>query len=102
MQALQFVACSLSFCLLAAAQTIPGLIANDDQTELDSQPARAFFVTIRDALNREDFDQLEQIAASARSEKSRFTGGDWKLRSFYLVIQGPGRLTAPDAVWTHH
>jgi hypothetical protein len=102
MQALQFVACSLSLYLLAAAQTIPGLIANDDQTELDSQPARAFFVTIRDALNREDFDQLEQIAASARSEKSRFTGGDWKLRSFYLVIQGPGRLTAPDAVWTHH
>ena len=102
MQAFRFVACSLSFSLLAAAQAIPTPIVNDDQTEMDSQPVRAFFVSVRDALNREDFDQLEQIATSARAEKSRFTGGDWQLRSFYAVIQGPGRLTAPDATWIHH
>jgi hypothetical protein len=77
-QAFRFVACSLSFSLLAAAQAIPTPIVNDDQTEMDSQPVRAFFVSIRDALNREDFDQLEQIAdwdAAVWGSKEKFDAG---------------------------
>ncbi len=102
MTALKLATSVFSIALLAHAQTIPAPILNDDQTELDSQPVRAFMVSVRQALDREDFTQLEEIAASARSEKSRFRGGDWKLHTFYAVVQGPGYLTAPDATWTHH
>jgi hypothetical protein len=87
---------------VGAAQTIPGPIENDDKSELDAQPVRAFFTSVRQLLNQEDFNQLEQIAAEARSTKARFTGGDWKLEAFYRVVQGPGTLTAPDVTWTNH
>lgn len=87
---------------MAQGQTVPVPIANDDASEVDAQPVQAFRTTVRNALNHEDFAQLEEIASAARSEKSRFTGGDWKLHAFYLTVQGPGSETAPDMTWTHH
>jgi len=87
---------------VAAAQVIPTPIENDDKTELDSEPERAFLITIRSLLNQEEFNQIEQIAAEARSSETRFTGGEWKLSALYRVLQGPGSLTAPDATWNNH
>ena len=85
-------------CGCLSAQSAPA----DDFNELDSQPARVFRTTVRDALNREDFAQLENIAATVRAEKARFLGGLWKLGTFYATVQGPGSLTSSDAVWTAH
>ncbi len=82
------------------AAVLPG--ADNDGTESDSQPARAFRVTVRHLFDKENFNQLEVIAAKARSEKEHFLGGAWKLNVFYTTIQGPGSLTATDAVWTEH
>jgi len=82
-----------------AAQSAPPA---DDVNELDSQPARVLRTTTRDALNRENFAQLESIAAMVRTDKSRFPGGNWKLNVFYLTVQGPGSLTDSDSVWEAH
>ena len=48
-------------------------------------------------LIQEKFDELERMAAEYRSEKSRFPGGDWKLRQFYGALDAP-QLTDKDSV----
>lgn len=83
--------------LQAAAQS-----ADNEVTESDSQPVRAFRVTVRHLFDDEKFDELEAIAAKARSQKEHFLGGAWKLTLFYATIQGPGSLTSTDAAWTAH
>jgi hypothetical protein len=83
-------------------QTVPLPILKDDQVEIDAQPSRAFMTSIRSLLNQEDFDQLEQIATTARSTGARFTGGGWKIRYLYNVLQDPGSQTVPDITWTNH
>ncbi len=92
------LAVSALCCGCLAAQAPPA----DDVSEIDSQPARVFRTTVREAFNREDFAQLESIATTVRGEKSRFTGGQWKLNAFYGTVQGPGSLTSSDAVWMAH
>ena len=85
-------------CLVAQNPSAGG----DDPNEIDSQPMVVFANTVRDLLNREKFAELENIAATVRSSRSRFAGGAWKLNAFYNTVQGPGYLTAADAVWTAH
>lgn len=75
---------------------------NTGADEIDSQPIRAYRVKVRSLFDEEKFDQLEEIAGTARSQKERFRGGEWKLRIFYLTIQGPGSLTSTDAAWDAH
>jgi hypothetical protein len=83
-------------------QTIPQPILKYDQVKIDAQPSRAFLTNVRSLLNQEDFDQLEQIATTARSTRARFTGGNWRLRHLYNALQDPGPQTAPDSTWTNH
>jgi hypothetical protein len=75
---------------------------NDEGADVDSQSAAVFQTSVRNLFNEAKFAQLEEIADAARSQKSRFPGGVWKLHSFYAVVQGPGSLTATDAVWNAH
>ena len=44
---------------------------------------------VGELLNQERFDKLEEIAAEARSNKSRFSGGVWKLYCFYQGLSMP-------------
>ena len=90
----------ISARVVAAESQIPA--ADNEGEEADSQPEHDFRVNVRNLLNQEDFSQLEGIASSARSDKSRFRGGGWKLKAFYAVIENPGSLTATDAVWNAH
>lgn len=85
----------------AALQTAVPL-ANELGEDADSQPARVFETTVRNLFNEEKFAQLDEIADSARSQKSRFLGGAWKLHTFYDVIRSPGALTATDEAWNAH
>lgn len=48
-------------------------------------------------LVEEEFDELDRMATEYRSEKSRFPGGDWKLRQFYGALDAP-QLTDKDSV----
>lgn len=77
-------------------------ISTSDDVDADSQPARAFRTTVRHLFNEEKFDQLDEIANTVRTEKSRFLGGAWKLRVYYSVLREPGSMTATDAVWNAH
>jgi Domain of unknown function (DUF4034) len=70
--------------------------------DADSQPANAFRTTVRNLFNEEKFDELDELAGNVRAQKSRFLGGGWKLNALYSVLQGPGSLTATDAVWNAH
>ena len=55
---------------------------------------------LTELLSRQDFDGLEHAADTARSNKSRFPGGPWKLYVFYEALSKPssGRQ-ASDADW---
>ena len=99
----------------SAAQQSPGTIApsstalqsatpgaDNGGAQSDSQPVHTFRIAVRHLFDEEKFDELEAIAAKARSQKERFLGGAWKLYVFYTTIQGPGSLTSTDAVWTAH
>ena len=50
----------------------------DDETPYEA--------AIRSYLDQGDFDHLDQEAHQARIEKTRFTGGVWKLYSFYSAV----------------
>lgn len=75
---------------------------NDEDADADSESARAFQTTVRGVLENENFAQLEEIASTARSQKSRFSGGAWKLHTFYGVLKVPGSQTATDTEWNAH
>ncbi|MGB6544499.1 MAG: DUF4034 domain-containing protein [Candidatus Acidiferrales bacterium] len=76
--------------------------ANDEDADADSDTAKTFQVYVRDLLDKENFPKLEEIAATARSQKSRFPGGAWKLHTFYGVLRTPGSRAATDADWNQH
>jgi len=76
--------------------------ANEEDADADAEGASAFRVTVLDLFNGENFAQLEEIASAARTQKSRFTGGAWKLHTFYAVLENPGSRTAADEQWNAH
>jgi hypothetical protein len=85
---------------VALQSVVPSM--NEEAADADSQPASVFQTTVRNFFNQEKFTQLEEIADAARSQKSRFQGGAWKIHSFYGAMQSPGSLTATDAAWNAH
>ncbi len=56
-----------------------------------------FVTAIQADLVAEKFDDLDHLAAQLRLDKSRFPGGDWKLRMFYSALDAP-QLTDKDSV----
>ena len=53
-------------------------------------------------LKQEQFNELDCLADTARAGKTRFSGGAWKLRQFYLGLDSPrpGHPTEDD--WREH
>jgi len=66
---------------------------------VDIKAVNKYECGIASLLNHEEFDLLDQIASQARSSKSRFSGGKWKLSAFY---QGLERPPGADPEWRHH
>ena len=61
--------------------------------------------TISSLLAQSKFDKLDALADSARSQKERFSGGDWKLFRFYELLESPHSSNNPvatDAEWEDH
>jgi hypothetical protein len=87
-----------------AAQTTPQNASNSCakfgdafQDSNDLVTLQAYRSTISGLLDSEDFKQLDCIADSVRSNKTRFAGGFWQLRSFYRgVSEVQGHATEED------
>jgi hypothetical protein len=55
----------------------------------DISAIEKYKAAIAELLHEEKFDDLEQIAAEARLNKTRFSGGVWKLYIFYQALRTP-------------
>jgi Domain of unknown function (DUF4034) len=100
-------AVSLFFISLANAQsTAPATAVCKAQdpavdTARDLNALQTYQRALRTLLVQEDFDALDCIANGARSQKTRFSGGLWKLHVIYAGLEHPeGHLTEPD--WQQH
>jgi len=86
---------------VAPASAITAGLSAD--TRNDVHATEKYGQAIRELLKERKFEQLEQIAATARSQKTRFAGGTWKLYVLYEALKQPaGGPTAGDAVWQSH
>jgi hypothetical protein len=61
-----------------------------------------FYNAVSRLLKEERFAELDCVADAARAGKTRFSGGAWKLRQFYVGLETPrpGHPTQED--WRHH
>jgi hypothetical protein len=84
-----------------AFQTATPSVA-EEGVDTDNQSAKVYRTTVRNLFDQEKFAELEQTAAAARTGKSRFPGGGWKLYAFYGAIKTPGSQTDTEAQWAAH
>jgi hypothetical protein len=72
---------------------LPGvdLAAKAAQDEADRYMAEVAAI-----FNNDKFNELDQMAAAARSSKSRLGGGAWKLHTLYSALTGPPEAVAKD------
>ena len=71
--------------------------------QTSEQSQEAYRLEISQYLANDDFSRLEKAADKARSDKSRFPGGIWKLYVFYEGVTAPlGGDAASDAAWQTH
>ena len=69
----------------------------------DPPEIQRFVDQTRVLLLREQFAELDKIAAEARSTKARFPGGGWKLSRFFEALKsGNGGSIQSDADWQNH
>lgn len=71
--------------------------------ELESNTPEEYGDKVVELLSKRDFAGLDKMAEHARSNKSRFPGGTWKLFMFYEYAAKPVRgEAAGDADWDNH
>lgn len=82
------------------AQSAPASCAKFGDTFQDTNDLaalQAYRTAVRGLVEVEDFKQLDCIADSIRTNKTRFAGGKWQLYSFYRGIsEVPGHATEED------
>ncbi len=63
----------------------------------DANAMDNFDAALAELFKEEKFDDLDCIADSLRSGKSKFSGGAWKIHNFYAAFDGPqGHATEED------
>ena len=91
----RFAAILLSPVLLASPAIVYAQAAlpsvNDAAPEADEAPPHegGWVHTIESDLIQEKFDDLDRIADRYRREKTRLSGGEWRLRRFYTALDAP-------------
>src|SRR5215469_10018064 len=84
---------------------LPPLIEPDLNAEatVDVAAMDKYEAAVRQMLDQRKFDQLDDLASSLRTHKTRFAGGVWKLYVFYRGLKQPsaGRR-ADDKQWEAH
>jgi len=68
-----------------APEAMPAVPESDTVTDSEGQ----LIHQLRKQLVAEQFDDLDRTANQFRLEKSRWTGGQWKLRTFYEALDAP-------------
>jgi hypothetical protein len=74
----------------------------DFDASMDVHAFEGYQLAIAALLKQEQFTELDCIADSARSSKARFSGGIWKLRSFYGGVSEPQPGHATEEDWQNH
>jgi hypothetical protein len=75
----------------------------DFHESTDVNAFRNYGRAVGELLRQEKFDQLDCIADSARTQKARFSGGDWKLRQLYNALEEPEHgVHATEEDWKDH
>jgi hypothetical protein len=69
----------------------------DDVHALD-----AYRDAIAEMLKEKRFKGLDCLANNARTSKSRFSGGQWKLRNIYIGLQAPRPGHPTEVDWNQH
>jgi hypothetical protein len=65
--------------------------------------AQRYAAGILQLFQQENFQELDRLATEARTAKARFTGGAWKLRTIYLMMDLPAQgENAPESEWAQH
>ncbi len=75
----------------------PDAAAKEGQKEADQ-----YFSQVQELFSREQFGQIDYMASAARSGKTRFAGGGWKLYTLYLALAAPADAAAPAEAWEAH
>ncbi len=72
-------------------------------TATDPEAMAKYAAAARDLLYQNKFDELEKIAADDRNQKTRFSGGVWKLYVLYQGLKQPSAgIKADEPAWTEH
>jgi hypothetical protein len=86
--------------LTAAEITTPE--AGVDGPDLSDTDVRDFRVSLLGLFNSGRYADLDTLAQRLQQQRSRFTGGAWRLHIFYGTLSSPGAETATDAAWMAH
>ena len=81
---------------------VPSNIVGDlsANTSTDPEAIAKYAAAIRDLLYQNKFDELDRIAADDRDQKTRFSGGVWKLFVLYQGLKQPlAGMKADESAW---
>jgi hypothetical protein len=87
--------------LRAPAQVAPApasLDRVDVAAKTGQDEADHYMAAAQESVSNDRFNELDQLAAAARSSKSRFAGGGWKLHTLYLAVTKPPEAIAKDDI----
>jgi hypothetical protein len=83
------------------SRSLGGLARAERIAEVRQDEVARYTDEVRKLLNEERFVELDQMAASVRSHKDRFSGGGWKLYTLYKALaEPPDGDEASDLQWT--
>ena len=72
---------------------------SEDNIEVSKLDPTDYIAYVQKLLREDKFDELDRLAASERSGKTRFAGGGWRLFTLYIGLDKPEAEDAPDADW---
>ena len=73
-----------------------------DNADLSDTTLRDFRVSLLGLFNSSRYADLDTLAQQLQQQRSRFTGGAWRLHVFFGTLSSPGSATATDAAWQAH
>lgn len=73
-----------------------------ESPDLSATDLRDFRVNLLGLFNAGRYADLETLAQEMQQQRSRFTGGAWRLHVFFATLSTPGSETATDAAWQAH
>jgi hypothetical protein len=73
--------------------------AGVDSPDLSDTDMRDFRVSLLGLFNSARYADLDRLAQQLQQQRSRFSGGAWRLHIYFGTLSSPGAETATDAAW---